>query len=165
MASTNQPLHRTGLIVGRFDPPHLGHSFMIDTALERAEMLVVYVNTTETDAVPGSLRQQWLADLHPEANIVEVRHQLTTDFSDELLWQQWMALFRSHWPLGDGPHAVFSSDAYVAGLAQRFGAVAETVDARRERVPISASMIRARPSAHLELLAEPVRNWVQEQWC
>jgi HTH-type transcriptional repressor of NAD biosynthesis genes len=138
---------------------------MIDTALERAEMLVVYVNTTETDAVPGSLRQQWLADLHPEANIVEVRHQLTTDFSDELLWQQWMALFRSHWPLGDGPHAVFSSDAYVAGLAQRFGAVAETVDARRERVPISASMIRAEPSAHLELLAEPVRNWVQEQWC
>ena len=30
--SSSAALYPTGLIVGRFDPPHLGHSFMIDQA-------------------------------------------------------------------------------------------------------------------------------------
>jgi nicotinamide mononucleotide adenylyltransferase len=29
MRSDADGVHATGLIVGRFDPPHLGHSFMI----------------------------------------------------------------------------------------------------------------------------------------
>jgi HTH-type transcriptional regulator, transcriptional repressor of NAD biosynthesis genes len=157
--------HATGLIVGRFDPPHLGHSHMIDWAAQRCGELVVFVNTSpERDAAPGELRARWLAELHPEVNVIEVGHRLGTDFDDEELWAKWMALFREMWPHDDGPHAVFSSDAYVVELATRFGAHHVVVDAERITVPISATQIREEPARHLHRLAPPVRAWIETNW-
>lgn len=157
--------HPTGLIVGRFDPPHLGHSFMIDWAAERTARLAVYVNSGDADAVPGSQRAAWLAELHPSVEVVEVRHALRTDWSDDDLWRRWIELFREHWPFDDGPHAVFSSEAYVEGIAARLGASPVVVDAERAHVPVSATMIRTDPARHLDRLAPPVRAWVQRHWC
>ena len=89
----------TGLIVGRFDPPHLGHSYMIESAAARCEQLVVFVNSSPVrDTAPGHLRAGWLADLHPDVTVIEVRHALATNFDDPDLWTEWMELFRAHWP-------------------------------------------------------------------
>lgn len=155
----------TGLVVGRFDPPHLGHSFLIEAAARRCDSLVVFVNSSaRRDAAPGALRARWLAELHPEVTVVEVVHDLPTDFGDETLWQRWIALFREHWPLETGPHIVCSSDPYVAELARRLGAEPVVVDADRANVPISATMVRTDPAAHLAMLAPPVRAWVEANW-
>lgn len=157
--------HPTGLIVGRFDPPHLGHSFMIDWSAKRCEQLVVYVNSSvERDAVPGRLRAEWLAEMHPHVAVMEVEHRLRTDFDDEDLWRRWLELFTERWPHDDGPHAVFSSDAYVIELATRLGAHHVVVDADRSTVPISATQIRERPGDHLDRLAPRVRAWVESTW-
>ena len=165
MSGTGAAVHVTGLIVGRFDPPHLGHSFMIDWAAQRCERLVVYVNSSsERDTAPGELRAQWLAELHPEVQVVEVRHRLATDFADEDLWQCWIELFDRHWPYDGGPHVVFSSDTYELELAARFDAAHVVVDADRSTVPISATEIRNDPAAHLHHLASPVRTWVEANW-
>jgi HTH-type transcriptional regulator, transcriptional repressor of NAD biosynthesis genes len=153
-----------GLVVGRFDPPHLGHSHLIETAASWCDQLVVYVNSGPRDAVPGHLRASWLAELHPGVLVREVRHDLRTDFGDEVLWAQWMALFREHWPLADGPQTVISSDPYVDELARRFGAQPRVVDADRLTVPVSATMIRQDPARHLHRLAPPVRAWVEATW-
>jgi HTH-type transcriptional regulator, transcriptional repressor of NAD biosynthesis genes len=159
------PRHPTGLIVGRFDPPHLGHSHMIDWAAQWCHELVVFVNTSpDRDTAPGDLRAGWLAELHPEVTVIEVRHRLATDFADEELWSKWMALFTEMWPHEDGPHAVFSSDEYVVELATRFGAEHVVVDAERAAVPISATQIRTDPARHLDRLAPPVRAWVETNW-
>ena len=155
----------TGLIVGRFDPPHMGHSYMIEWAAARVERLVVYVNSRSTDAAPGSLRAGWLAELHPTVDVVEVRHDLDTDFGDPDLWDKWMALFRARWPHAGSPHIVFSSDHYVSELADRFGAEAMVVDQERRAVPVSSTMIRTEPAAHLDRLAPDVRAWVETNWC
>ena len=154
----------TALIVGRFDPPHLGHSHLIESATELADVVVVFVNSRATDAVDGALRRGWLAEQHRGVDVREVRHDLPTDFDDEELWDRWMALFRAHWPLDHGPHAVISSDSYVVELARRFDAESVVVDAERATVPVSATMIRADPAAHLDRLAPPVRRWVEEHW-
>jgi cytidyltransferase-like protein len=154
----------TGLIVGRFNPPHLGHSYLIGWALERCDRLVVYVNTREGEAVPGELRAAWLRELHPDVTVIEVRHDLATDFSDEVLWARWIELFRSRWPHDEGPHVVFSSDPYLDELARRLGAVAVVVDPERATVPISATMVREAPADHLDRLAPPVREWVHREW-
>ena len=58
------------------------------------------------DAAPGHLRAAWLAELHPEVRVIEVVHDLPTDFGDETLWQRWIDLFRDHWPFDDGPDVV-----------------------------------------------------------
>jgi HTH-type transcriptional regulator, transcriptional repressor of NAD biosynthesis genes len=155
----------SGLIVGRFCPPHLGHSYMITQAARQVDRLVVMVNTRDGEPVPGELRAAWLAELHPDVAVVEVRHALRTDFDDEGLWAQWMALFRSHWPpdAGAGPDVVFSSEHYGEEIARRFGARAVAVDPSRAVVPVSATLIRERPLEHLDFLAPPVRAWVEAQ--
>jgi cytidyltransferase-like protein len=152
----------TGLIIGRFNPPHLGHSHMIEWAAARVARLVVFVNTRAGELVPGELRASWLAELHPAVHVVEVRHDLDTDFGDEELWAKWMALFRDRWPLERGPDVVFGSDAYLTDLARRFGGQALIVDADRVAVPISATQIREAPADHLDRLALPVRRWVEQ---
>jgi HTH-type transcriptional regulator, transcriptional repressor of NAD biosynthesis genes len=166
---STDPIDRyaTGLIVGRFCPPHLGHRFVIGWAAQRCEQLVVYVNTRQGEAVPGALRAQWLQEMTPEATVVEVAHDLNTDFSDEALWRRWVTLFRDRWPLpaaSGGPHAVFSSDPYVDELARRLGAEAVVVDPDRAAVPISATLIREYPADYLDYLAAPVRAWVEQNW-
>ncbi len=120
----------------------------------------MFVNTKDGEPVPGELRAAWLAELHPDVTVIEVRHDLDTNFDDEVLWQQWIDLFRSRWPVDSGPDVYFSSEAYGAEIARRLGARAVDVDPERIAVPISASMIRADPRAHLEQLAPPVRAWV-----
>jgi HTH-type transcriptional repressor of NAD biosynthesis genes len=161
MTDAGRQRFATGLIVGRFNPPHLGHSYMIEWAADRVDRLVVFVNTRDDELVPGEHRAAWLAELHPDVTVVEVRHDLGTNFDDEDLWATWMALFRSRWPHESGPDAIFSSDPYVAGIAARFGATPVVVDADRVNVPISATQIRAAPADHLDRLAPPVRAWVQ----
>ena len=161
--------YATGLIVGRFDPPHLGHSFMIEWAQQRCDRLVVFVNSSaERDSAPGSHRSGWLQELHAgddgSVTVLEVRHSLATDFDDEDLWHRWIELFRSHWPHDDGPHAVFSSDEYVVELARRLGAEHVVVDPERASVPISATDVRNDPGRHLDRLAPPVRAWVEANW-
>jgi HTH-type transcriptional regulator, transcriptional repressor of NAD biosynthesis genes len=155
----------TGLVVGRFCPPHLGHDHLIDRAAEHVGELVVFVNTREGEVVPGELRAGWLAELHPDVTVVEVRHDLDTDFDDEALWAEWIALFRERWPLADGgPDVVFSSDHYADELARRLGAACVVVDADRLTVPISATRVREQPAEHLDFLAPPVRAWVEATW-
>jgi NadR type nicotinamide-nucleotide adenylyltransferase len=149
-------------VIGRFCPPHLGHSHLIDRAAARADRLVVFVNTRAGEPVPGHLRAAWLAELHPEVTVVEVRHDLDTDFEDAELWDRWMELLRGHWPLETGPDALFSSEGYGGELARRFGAEAVAVDPGRRTVPVSATMIREDPLAHLDRLAPPVRAWVED---
>ncbi len=158
-----RPIAPTGLIVGRFNPPHLGHSHLIERAAAQVDRLVVYVNTRAGEAVPGALRARWLADLHPDVTVVHVAHDLDTDFGDETLWQRWIELFRERWPLERGPDVVFSSEGYGSEIARRLGAVGASVDPDRVAVPISATMVRERPLDHLEFLAPPVRDWV-EAW-
>jgi HTH-type transcriptional repressor of NAD biosynthesis genes len=156
--------YSSGLVVGRFDPPHLGHSFLIDQVAARCDQAVVFVNSGRHDAAPGALRAGWLAELHPRVTVIEVVHDLPTDFGDEGLWQRWIDLFRSRWPLPTGPDVVCSSDPYVTELARRLDAEAMVVDAARAEVPVSASMVRADPAAHLHRLAPPVRTWVETNW-
>jgi HTH-type transcriptional repressor of NAD biosynthesis genes len=144
-------------------PPHLGHSFLIDRSSEHCEHLVVFVNTRRTEPIPGILRAQWLADLHPTAEVVQVAHDLETNFDDHDLWERWIQLFSTHWPLDEGPHALFSSELYGGELAHRLGAEHVPVDPDRSHVRISATEIRQDPLSHLDLLAPEVAAWV-EQW-
>jgi HTH-type transcriptional regulator, transcriptional repressor of NAD biosynthesis genes len=159
-------LAETGLVIGRFCPPHLGHSFLIDRAAAQVRHLVVYVNTRRGEVVPGDLRARWLAELHPQVQVVELTHDLGTDWDDEALWARWIELFRSRWPteLPPGPDVLFGSERYTAEIARRLGARPVSVDPDRTAVPVSATAVRTDPAAHLDLLAPPVREWVEQMW-
>jgi hypothetical protein len=153
----------TGLVIGRFCPPHLGHSHVIEWARARVADLVVFVNTRGGEPVPGGLRAGWLADLHPGATVVEVRHDLGTDWDDEELWARWIDLFRRSWPVGlpPGPQVLFGSEVYSGEIARRLGADLALVDPDRVAVPISSTAIRQDPLTRLDFVAPPVRAWIE----
>ncbi len=156
-----RPAPTTGLIIGRFCPPHLGHSHLIDAAATTVDHLTVIVFSNEGEPVPGSLRAGWLAEIHPDVTIAHVPTDLVTDWDDPVQWARWIALIRSVVPVG--PDVVFSSEVYGDEVARRLGAVHESVDPDRSTVPISATAVRADPLAHLDQLAPPVRAWYESR--
>jgi NadR type nicotinamide-nucleotide adenylyltransferase len=147
----------SGLIIGRFCPPHLGHSHLIDRAAAQVDELTVIVFSKPDEAVPGDLRAAWLAELHPAVRVVPVPTTLVTNWDDPAVWDQWIGLIRTVVP--NGPDVVFSSEPYGDEVARRLGARHLCVDPQRSAVPISATAIRADPLAHLDRLAPPVRAW------
>jgi len=134
---------------------------MIEWARERCERLVVFVNTRDGETFPGDLRARWLRELHPEATVLRLEHELGNNWNDEELWARWIALFRSTWPHETGPHVVVSSDFYVSELARRLGAEPLVCDPERMNVPISATDIRNDPTTHLSRVAPVVREWIE----
>ena len=116
----------SGLVIGRFCPPHLGHSHLISRAAEQVDDLTVIVFSKDEEPVPGPLREQWLQELHPGVRVVNVHTDLATNWNDENTWQRWLALIRG--VVSTDPNVVFSSEAYGGELAHRLGAANVVVD-------------------------------------
>ncbi|GAA2694187.1 AAA family ATPase [Actinoplanes palleronii] len=151
--------YRHGLVVGKFYPPHAGHHALIETAAAACERLTVVVAPSSKESLPLPLRLEWLREAHPAVRFVGVHDDHPIDYADPAVWELHMAVFRA----AAGPEpvdAVFSSEAYGAELARRFGAQPVLVDPGRERVSISGTAIRADPVAHWHHLGPGARAWL-----
>lgn len=149
---------RTGVIAGKFYPPHLGHQFLIDTALAQCDELYVLVCFNATQTIPVALRIQWLREMCPAAHVLSVLDVPADDDS-----AGWAAYTKQ--VLGFAPEAVFSSESYGDAYARYLGAMHMQVDAPRLRVPCSGTVIRRDPLAHLEFLAPCVRAHFVRRVC
>lgn len=150
--------HGLGLVIGKFLPPHRGHQFLIDTAVALSEQGVVIVCAKPTDPIPGTLRQQWLQELHPAARVLLIDDRY--DETDSAVW----AANTVRW-LGRAPDAVFTSEDYGDRYALLLGARHVCVDRARLTVPISGTAVRNDPYAHWEHLGPPVRAWFAKRVC
>jgi HTH-type transcriptional regulator, transcriptional repressor of NAD biosynthesis genes len=142
---------RHGLIIGKFRPPHTGHSFLIRTALEQVEKLTLIACSHASDTIPAERRAGWLRELFPTVD-VRVWDSGDHDPKDSALW----ARLTQEW-LPGSPDVVFTSEAYGEAYSRHLGCEHVCVDPNRATVPISASQILARPLAHLDYLEPPVR--------
>lgn len=141
----------TGLIIGKFYPPHLGHTFLIDTARAQVDHLTVMVCAEPRQSIPGHLRLEWMRELHPTCNVVLVEDTLGDDFK---LWAEFCVDY-----LGYSPDLVFSSERYGEPFASAMGSRHVLVDLDRLNIPISATAIRDNPFQHWEFLAPCVRAY------
>ncbi|MFN8514048.1 MAG: adenylyltransferase/cytidyltransferase family protein [Chloroflexia bacterium] len=57
-------LGRTGVVIGKFYPPHRGHRYLIDTAAARVDHLTVIVCGKPEQLLSGELRAAWLREIH-----------------------------------------------------------------------------------------------------
>lgn len=146
----------TGLIIGKFLPPHRGHAFLIETALAQVDRLIVLVCSLEREEIPGEQRVAWLREMFPSA---DVRHHADENPSEPhehpRFWELWTDSIRRLVPTG--PDLVFSSEDYGEELARRLGARHALVDRERRSVPISGERVRADPIGSWEFLPECVR--------
>jgi NadR type nicotinamide-nucleotide adenylyltransferase len=144
---------RTGLIIGKLRPPHLGHCYLIETALEQVDQLTVLICHDASDTIPVELRRAWLTELYPEASL-RVVESTGLDADDSQLW----ADMTIRW-LGQRPDVVFTSEPYGDPYSRFLGCDHQCVDLDRSRNPISASLILSDPVRYLTYLPQPVRPY------
>ena len=142
---------KTGVVIGKFLPPHRGHKFLIETALSRVENLSIIVCEKPDDPISGELRASWLREIHPAARVLLIDDNFNDD-EDSALW----ARLTIGW-LGHVPDIAFTSENYGQHWAREMGCAHVQVDFHRHRVPISATQIRANPFSNWHHLEPPVR--------
>ncbi|KMO95179.1 AAA family ATPase [Streptomyces roseus] len=147
--------HAHGLVLGKFYPPHAGHHHLVRTAQEQCERLTVLVCAASVESVPLADRVAWMREAHPGAQVVGAVDDIPVDLQDPAVWEAHMAVFRGAVP--QRVDAVFTSEAYGAELARRFGAEEVCVDPERARFPVSGTAVRADPAGNWEFLGPGVR--------
>ncbi len=148
----------TGLVLGRFMPPHAGHLYLIERAAAQVGRLELILLSRTEDSIPGSLRAGWLEQLVPgNVRLWHVANRHPRDYSDPDVWQKWRKLVESVLP--ESPDLVFSSEDYGNQLAELLRAQHVMIDPARREVPVSASQIRNDPMTHWVYLPEPARDW------
>ena len=149
---------RTAVVIGKFYPPHRGHHFLINRALQEVAEVTVIVCGKPTDTIPGELRGEWLRQVHPIARVMVIDDRYDED--DSRVWAENTV----RW-LGQPPDAVFTSEDYGDAYARHMGSVHVLVDKARTTVPCSATMIRTDPYTNWEFLSLPVRGWFAKRVC
>jgi HTH-type transcriptional regulator, transcriptional repressor of NAD biosynthesis genes len=152
---------KLGLIIGRFDPPHQGHSVVLDVALGHVERLLVFVRQCEGESVPAALRIKWLQEIYPQVDFMLVVDDPAIK-PDDLEAQA----RRAHGYLGElVPDVLFSSEAYDPIIARMLGAKSYSVDRDCHWVPINSTMVRRNPLDYLQYLAPVVRAHYVKRVC
>jgi NadR type nicotinamide-nucleotide adenylyltransferase len=157
----------TGLVVGKFWPPHRGHQLLLETAAAQVAELVVH-DYARPHQVPMSAatRAQWLRELYRGDELAEGPRIGTTplrivsltaeadgvppdaadDHTHREFVRQWLG-----WQ-GIRVAVVFSSEAYGPGFAGYLGAAHVAVDAARTNVPVSGTLVRDNPAQFARFL-------------
>jgi HTH-type transcriptional repressor of NAD biosynthesis genes len=159
-----ETLTATGLVLGKFHPPTLGHCYLVDFARHYVSDLTVIVGTLEREEIPGALRVEWMRELFPGVRVVHLTDenpQYPHEHPD--FWNIWRTSIRRLVP--SGPDVVFASEDYGAALADALGAAFVPVDHARAALPVSGTAVRADPMAHWEFLPVPVRPYFVRRVC
>jgi NadR type nicotinamide-nucleotide adenylyltransferase len=152
-----------GVVIGKFLPPHRGHSHLIETACGGADHVLVIVAGRPDDLIPAHRRADMLRELHPTTTVVVTPDDIPdrTDDGGEATSRAWADRTRvlAAQACGRVPAVVFTSEEYGPRYARWLGARHVSVDPGRVRYPISGTAVRADPWGHAGFLAPVVRAW------
>lgn len=152
----------TGVVIGKFLPPHHGHKHLIDTAAAGVDHLDIMVCARDDQPIDGPTRVAWLQEIHPGANVVLVDDDIAHDQGD-VTSKAWAE--RTIQVLGRTPDVVFTSEEYGPRYADYMGARHVSVNPERAHVPVSGTSVRADPAAHWKWLEPCVRAWYVHRIC
>jgi NadR type nicotinamide-nucleotide adenylyltransferase len=150
----------TGLLLGKFLPPHLGHKYLIDFARHYVDRLNVQVCSVASEPIPGALRFRWVRDAF--GAVADVVHNddpnpQAPEDDPEHFWDIWReSLLRR---VERAPDYVFASETYGFQLAETLGARFIPVDIDRSVVPVSGTAIRDDPMGHWEYILPEARPY------
>jgi HTH-type transcriptional regulator, transcriptional repressor of NAD biosynthesis genes len=157
------------LIIGRFNPPHEGHHFLIDTAARSSKTVTVVVTGTETDAAPIATRVAWLRAAHtwfPHVTVVGAYDPHQVDYQDPAVWDLHERVVRDAVSQTGNPapvDAIFTPAATGPEWARRFHATLVDLGHSREPFLYSSTDIRRDPVAHWDDIRPVVRGWLTKR--
>jgi len=161
------PRFRSGLVVGKFAPLHLGHEGLVAAARAACDqLLVLSYSWPELPGCGPERRAGWLASRLPFARTVviaagDVERPMPANDDRGEDHNEFVAWLLAG-PLATRVDAVFTSEAYGDGLAAALAAqqgsmvTHVSVDPARAAVPVSGTAVRADVHAHRAFLAPEV---------
>lgn len=150
MGEQHLPAERIGVTVGKFNPPHLGHLHLVETAAQEVDRLFLLLCDRPDQTLPAEQRRRWLVDSAP-TNVAVI---VTPDDLPEAN-EPWAA--RALHLLPRRPDVAFTSEPWGSGWAAAMGAEHRSVDERRDRHPISGTALRESLGEHFEWLVPAAR--------
>lgn len=147
-----------GVVIGKFLPPHAGHHFLIETALEQTDVVEVIVCAKPTDPYLGSLRASWLQERHPTARVRVIDDRY--DENDSRVWAE----NTIRW-LGRAPDVVFTSERYGTAYSEFMGCEHVCVDLARSTFSISGTQVRKNPYEQWDFLSPAVKAHFAKRIC
>jgi NadR type nicotinamide-nucleotide adenylyltransferase len=160
-------MKRIGMTLGKFAPLHRGHELVIETMLAENDASVVVIYNTKKIQIPLPVRAQWIRKRFPSVTIIEAwdgpeepdpsrlsASEFTNAWHDyEVAEEVFLrSLLTKH--LGAAHiDAFYSSEYYGAHIAQSLSTPDHQchdrrIDEARQKIPISATMIRSQPYEH-----------------
>lgn len=148
---------KTGLVLGKFYPPHAGHYHLINTAIAKVDHLTIVVCSKKGEAPAAPLRARWLRELYPQADVLVMESDGLPD-NDSSLWAE-----VSTRTLGFTPTVVFTSEPYGEPWAKAMGC--QHVFVGRGGSGLSGTAVRADPLNHFNDLAKSVQAYYVKRIC
>ena len=154
----------TGMLLGKFMPPHLGHVYLGEFAGRYVDRLTIVVCSLASEPIPGELRHRWMRELFPFDGVVHLTDELPQQPDDHPdFWALWKAALQRVLP--GRPDFVFASEDYGRPLAEVLGGRFVPVDRARGAVPTSGTSIRTDPMRHWDYLPRCVRPYFVKRVC
>lgn len=148
----NRKITKTrGLVLGKFAPLHKGHQYLIETAIEEMdEVIVLIYNCSETTDIPLKKRADWIRQLYPEAQVIEAPDGPTeTGYTERIKkLNEDYVLQKIKLPITH----FYSSEPYGEHMSGALKCVNRTVDMARVKYPVSGTLIRQNPAAYKKFL-------------
>lgn len=144
--------YKTGFVVGKFSPLHLGHMYLIERARAACEVVrVLSYSTPPLGQFAAEERREWFNMLYGKSSSVFTHEHINSgpanDQPDDVHRRFCADWYSEMWDYAP-PDAVFTSEHYGDGFAQYLSqalnhpVVHELVDLERTRVPVSATAVR-----------------------
>ena len=154
----------SGMVLGKFMPPHLGHIYLVEFARNYVDRLTVVVGTLAREPIPGELRYRWMKELFPDVNVVHLTDENPQEPHEHPdFWDIWRDSLKRVLP-GPVDH-VFTSEPYGRKLAEVLGATSVPVDLARTAQPVSGTKVREDPMGHWAYLPRCVRPYFVRRIC
>ena len=154
----------TGMVLGKFCPLHLGHKYLLSTALSQVDTLYVVIDGIMDSVFPLVERERWLKEEISNATILSLKKTLP-QFPEEtpLFWEIWKKELTDILP--EKIDFIFASETYGERLAEELSAKFVCVDIHRKKVPVSGTMIRNSVYQNWNFLTNVVKRYFGIKIC
>ena len=132
---------KIGFTIGKFAPLHKGHQYLIEKGLKEMEKFYVVIYETDVTEVPIEKRASWIKKIYPKVNLIYAKNppsQYGLDEESVKIQTEYLKKIIK----GTGVTHFYNSEPYGKFVARDLNIQEVQVDRKREKYPISATIIR-----------------------
>lgn len=164
MVQGHEKTKTTGLVIGKFMPPHIGHQYLVDFATNYADKLTVLVCSLKNEPIPGELRYAWMKEMFPNADVKHCTDENPAyPEEDPEFWSIWKTTINKYVP--NGANYLFASERYGEKLAEVIGAKFIPTPDDRSIIDVSATKIRKEPMKNWSYIPDIVKPYYVKNVC